>query len=253
MFPSCCSLPVRSIPPHPSPGTLPSSSWPFAIARAGGVHQGRFSPQRPLAPKVGVRPEVGLIRKEYFGSSTSRLVPPDGILRHEGLTLSRIRLDQPLLGLLQDKPQTVQIIQVRRRRTAAEADYQTVPRQTACTDLPIPVGQLRCPMLTGGCGTAAFQLRLLRLVKAGGEPPVGSNIKAAAGPPSPKADGPSPYRVRDPAASASAVAAAVQARSQQPALRTTFPVPGAWAPSIIRRRRSLESHLPPFQQTGPYL
>ena len=88
---SCCCPPVPSTPPHRSPGTLPSSSWPSphtagwwsqpepALVKTGG----RFTLQHPLAPQFRVRPEVGLISKEYSGFSPLRLVPQGGVLLHE--------------------------------------------------------------------------------------------------------------------------------------------------------------------------
>ena len=124
---------------------------------------------------------MGLIGEEYLRSRTPRLVRQGGVLRHEGLPLPLICLDQTLLGTLQDKPQAVQIVQA---SAAAQANAETL-RDKLPHHFPVPVGHFYARHL-GQLLHCPRQLRLLRLAKCGGEPPVCSNIKAA-GPPSPKA------------------------------------------------------------------
>ena len=51
----------------------------LGVAGAGRVHQRRFPFQRPLAPQLDVRPEVGLTGKEYLGSG------PLGLLQQRGI------------------------------------------------------------------------------------------------------------------------------------------------------------------------
>ena len=89
------------------------------MPRAIGVHQRRLTLQHPLPPQFRVRPEVGLVSKEYPGSSPLGLLPQDGVLRHEGLPLGLISLEQPLLGTLEGKPQPVKPVQA---TAAAQAD-----------------------------------------------------------------------------------------------------------------------------------
>ena len=125
--------------------------------------------------------EVRLVGEEYLGPSSARFRRQDGIFRHKGSPPGRIRLDQPLLGTLQDEPQPVQIVQA---TAAAQANAEAFPDKLP-DHFPVPVGQAdarqggqlrhRCP-----------QLRLLRLAEGVGEPPDCSKIKAL-GPPSPKA------------------------------------------------------------------
>ena len=62
---------------------------------------------------------MGLVREEYPGPRPPCLVPQGGVLRHEGLPLLLVSLDQTFLGALQDKPQTVEIVQA---ATTAQAD-----------------------------------------------------------------------------------------------------------------------------------
>ena len=81
------------------------------LPRAIGVHQRRLTLQHPLAPQFRVRPEGGRISKEYSGFSPLGLLPTGGLLRHEGLPLGLIPLDQTLLGALEGKPQPVQPVQ----------------------------------------------------------------------------------------------------------------------------------------------
>ena len=83
------------------------------------VHQRRLTLQHPLAPQFRVRPEVGLISKEYSGFSPLGLLPQGGVLCHEGPPLGLISLEQTLLGALKGKPQPVKPVQV---TAAAQAD-----------------------------------------------------------------------------------------------------------------------------------
>ena len=41
-----------------------------------------------VVPQFGVRPEMGLVSEEYPGPRPPCLVPPHGVLRHEGLPFS---------------------------------------------------------------------------------------------------------------------------------------------------------------------
>ena len=126
---------------------LPRVAGLFAIARAGRVHQGRFS-LAPTCPPVRRPPGVGLVGKEYLRSSTPRLVPPGGVIRHEGFPLVLIRLDQPLLGPLQDKPQTVQVVQA---TAPAQADTEVLPEKLP-HHLPVPLA-ISMPDISGNSCT----------------------------------------------------------------------------------------------------
>ena len=95
-------------------------------------------------------------------------------IRHEGLPLLLICLDQTLLGTLQDKPQAVQIVQA---SAAAQANAETL-RDKLPHHFPVPVGHFYARHL-GQLLHCPRQLRPLRIAKRGGEPPVCSNIKAA--------------------------------------------------------------------------
>ena len=117
---------------------------------------------------------MGLVGYEYLRSRTPRLVRQGGVLRHEGLPLLLICLDQTILGTLQDKPQAVQIVQA---SAAAQANAETL-RDKLPHHFPVPVGHFYARHL-GQLLHCPRQLRLLRLAKCGGEPPVCSNIKAA--------------------------------------------------------------------------
>ena len=108
---------------------------------------------------------MSLVGEKYLSASASRFVPQGGVLRHEGLPLGLVRLDQPLLRALAGKPQPMQVVQATAAVQADAASLQEkLPHQ-----LPVPVGQTaarpggrfldRCP-----------QLRLLRLAKGGGNP-----------------------------------------------------------------------------------
>ena len=81
--------------------------------------------------------EVGLVGEEYPGPRSVRLVPPDGVLRHEGFPFRRINLDQTFLGALKGKPQPVQIVQA---TAAAQADTEVLQDKLPHR-LPNPVGQ----------------------------------------------------------------------------------------------------------------
>ena len=78
----------------------------FATPRTAEVHQGRLSPQRPLPPQLRVRPEVGLIGKEYPGFGPLGLLPQNGILCHEGLLPGLISLDQTFHRFLRHSERT---------------------------------------------------------------------------------------------------------------------------------------------------
>ena len=99
---------------------------------------GRFTLQHPLAPQFRVRPEVGLVGKEYLAASPLRLVPQDAVLHHEGLPFGLVCLEQPLLGPLEGKPQAVQPVQATATaQTGAESFPDKLP-----DSFPVPVGQL---------------------------------------------------------------------------------------------------------------
>ena len=105
-------------------------------AWAGRVHQRRLSFQYPLAPQIGIRPKVGLVGKEYLGTTASGRRSQRGVLHHEGFPPYRVRLDQPLLGAFQHKPQPVQIVQA----TAPAQRQPEVVRHKLPHRLPVPVG-----------------------------------------------------------------------------------------------------------------
>ena len=183
---------------------------------------GRFTLQHPLAPQFRVRPEVGLISKEYLCASPLSLLPQGGVLHHEGLPFGLVRLEQPLLGPLEGKPQAVQPVQATATaQTGAESFPDKLP-----DSFPVPVGQLDTCLLRQLLHRR-LQLLPLPLVKRGGDPPDCSNIRAA-GPPSPKADAHRPMVC----GSAPAPPPSPLPSSPGPAARrrTTAPAPGAWAP-----------------------
>ena len=109
---------------------------------------------------------MGLVGEEYLRSRTPRLVRQGGVLRHEGLPLLLICLDQTLLGTLQDKPQAVRIVQA---SAAAQANAETL-RDKLPHHFPVPVGHFYARHL-GQLLHCPRQLRLLRLAKCGGGPP----------------------------------------------------------------------------------
>ena len=121
----------------------------LAVTRAGRVHQSRFSSQHPLAPKFGVRPEVGPVGRENPGPGPPRLLRQGGVLRHEGLPLGPISLEQTLLGPLEGKPQTVQVVQA----TAAAQD-DAEPLQDNVNDGG-KVGRAGGGLLSIGCRSSA--------------------------------------------------------------------------------------------------
>ena len=150
-------------------------------------------------------------------------------------------LEQALLGTPQDESQPVQIVQ-----TTAAAQLDSKPFRDKLAPPSNTSWPVRCPplrQLLHGCP----QIRLLRLPKGGGEPPVCSNIKAV-GPPSPKAD--AHPMVCGSRSSASAVAAAVQpcASSKMAYQRSRSLGVGA---RIIRRRKALAPSAI-VSETGPY-
>ena len=157
---------------------------------------------------------MGLVGEEYLRSRTPCLVRQGGVLRHEGLPLLLICLDQTLLGTLQDKTQAVQIVQA---SAAAQANAEAL-RDKLPHHFPVPVGHfyarfgqlLHCPR----------QLRLLRLAKCGGEPPVCSN----GGRPSlAEGGGPSADGVSIPA---QCLGRGGQAPAQEPQSMPPFSLPG---------------------------
>ena len=105
-------LHLPSLQAHPRlAAVLLASPW------AGRVHQRRFTLQHPLAPKSGICPihlEVGLVGEENLGPGSPHFLRQGGVLRHEGLPLPLVGLDQSLLGTLQDEPQPMQIVQANR-------------------------------------------------------------------------------------------------------------------------------------------
>ena len=145
----------------------------LASARAGGVHQGRFPLQHPLAPQIPIRPKVGLVSEEYLGPSPSRRRRQSRILSHEGFPPHWVRLDQLLLGPLQHKPQPVQVVPA-----TAPAQYQpeAFPHIPAHR-LPVPVRQADA-RLRRQFPHRRLQLGLLLFVQRGGEPPVCSKDSA---------------------------------------------------------------------------
>ena len=92
------------------------------------------------------------------------------------------------------------------------------------------------PAVAGGCSTAPFNSSCCAWSRAGGEPPVCSNIRAA-GPPSPKADAQRPI-VWGSRSSASAVAAAVKPWASSRMAYHLSRSRGVGA-KITRRRKSL--------------
>ncbi len=153
-------------------------------ARAGGVHQRRFSLQRPLPPQIGIRLKVGLVDEEYLASCPSRRRRQRPILPHERFPTRRVRFHQPLPGTLQHKPQPMQVVQIRLRRTPAQWQPKALLHKLPHR-LPVPVGhsdaRLRRQFLH-----RCLQLPALLHVQRGGEPPVCSKTSAL-GPPSAKA------------------------------------------------------------------
>ena len=212
----------------------------LAVLGAGGVHQCRLSSQHPLAPQLGVGPEVGLVDKEYLRVSASRQGPKGGILRHEVLTLGLTCFDQPLLGTLEGEAQPVRIVQA---TTPAQADTESF-RDKLTDHLPIPV----CQSDARGSRSllhCRLQLLLSRLVKGGGEPPLCSKIRRC-WPSFPKGRSPSPYCMRVPFQGLHR-GRCRQALGQQQHCVPPFPFPG-------RRRQDrpppqvLGSHPPLFQR-----
>ena len=62
-----------------------------------------------------------LARLQAHRRIVAGLLPQDGVLRHEGLPLGLISLEQPLLGTLEGKPQPVKPVQA---TAAAQADAE---------------------------------------------------------------------------------------------------------------------------------
>ena len=136
---TCCS-PVPSPPPHRSPGTPPSNSWPrikygvtflLAPARAGRVHQSRFPFQRPPAPQSLPRtpirgphpPESGPRQRRISWLQFVGPLPPSTLRQQQRvppLPLPRRRPSvnpPPHLSLVQLPP-------VRHRRNLLQAQQQ---------------------------------------------------------------------------------------------------------------------------------
>ena len=110
-------------------------------------------------------PEVGLVGKEYLAASPLRLVPQGAVLHHEGLPFVLVRLEQPLLGPLEGKPQAVQPVQATATaQTGAESFPDKLPDSS-----PVPVGQLDACLLRQLLHRR-LQLLPLPLVKRGGNP-----------------------------------------------------------------------------------
>ena len=203
------------------------------IPGTGGLHQRRLALQHPFAPQFGVGPEVGLVGKECLGSGPLGLIPQGSVLRHKGLTLGLISLDQTLLGTLEGKSQAVQVVQA---TAAAQAGAKAL-RDNPVNHPPVPVGQLNA-CLPRQFLHRCLQLRLLRLAKGGGEPPLCSNIKAL-GPPCPKAATHRPM-VCGSRSKASAVADAVHPWASSSMAYHLSRSRGVGA-RIIRRRKSWAS------------
>ena len=131
------------------------------LPRTGGLHQRWLTPRHPLAPQFGVGPEVGLVGKECPGSGPCSgslgLIPPGSVLRHKGLTLGLIRLQQPLLGPLQDESQAVRAVQVVQATAAAQADAKPL-RDKPVHHPPVPVGQFQLASSSWPVPVGQFQL-----------------------------------------------------------------------------------------------
>ena len=131
--------------------------------------------------QIGEETARSLAHKEYPGSSSSGRRCQLGVLRHKGFPPRRIRLEQSLPGPLQHKPQSVQVVQVRLRRTPAQRQPEAAPHKLAHR-LPVTVGcsdaRLRRKFLH-----RRFQLGSLLHVQRGEEPPVCSKTSSL-GPPS---------------------------------------------------------------------
>ena len=108
MFRRCCSHPLHLAGLQAYRRVIAGL---LAVPGTAGVHQGWLPFQHPLAPQLRVSPEMGLVSEEYLAASALRLVPQGAVLRHEGLPLGFVCLEQPLLGPLEGKPQPVQAIQ----------------------------------------------------------------------------------------------------------------------------------------------
>ena len=173
---------------------------------------------------------MGPVREEYPGPRPTCLVPPGGALRQEGLPLLIVSLDQTFLGALQDKPQSVQIVQA---AVAAQADAPSSPDKPM-HHLPVPVGQFDARL-----GRQPLNRRPqlpAAPCRGRGEPRDCSNIKAA-GPTSPKAAAHRPM-VRGSRSRASATAEPVQPWASN---RRAHHRSRSWGVGdrIIRRRKSL--------------
>ena len=95
-------------------------------------------------------PEVGLVGKEYLAASPLRLVPQGAVLHHEGLPFVLVRLEQPLLGPLEGKPQAVQPVQATATaQTGAESFPDKLPDSS-----PVPERKTRllAGLVRGGLG-----------------------------------------------------------------------------------------------------
>ena len=88
-------------PPAPALLSIPTYQYPLI-----NTHLPRRSPSPP---------KVGLVGKEYLGPTASGRRCQRGVLHHEGFPPYRVRLDQPLLGAFQHKPQPVQSLPPCRR------------------------------------------------------------------------------------------------------------------------------------------
>ena len=201
----------------------------LAVTRAGQIRQSCLSSQHPLPPQFRVRPEVGLVGKEYLSASAPHFVPQGGVLRHEGLTFGLISLDQPPLGALEGKLQPVQVVEA---TAAAQPDAASFQEKLPYHLPPEPAEGSswsgRCPawraILGPPSSTPPAASRQGR-----GEPPVCSKIKAAGPPPRRQTpivrwcEGPVP--VLAPSPMTSSLGPAARSHTNAPA-----PAPGAWAP-----------------------
>ena len=100
LFPSIPLPRSPSTPPNSSPHSPHAQDWWSPLTQT--------LPKRPLALQIGIRPEVVRVSKEYPGCGPTGFLTQGDVPRHERLPLGLIRLDQTLLGTLQDGFQAVE-------------------------------------------------------------------------------------------------------------------------------------------------
>ena len=140
--------------------------------RAGRIHQRWFSFQNPLGAQVSIGSEVGLVNEEYLRSTRLSLLTQLTVVGNEGLALSLISFDQPLLRTLEDEPQPVQVVQA----TASAQPHSKALCHEGPHRLPVPVR--RCDSTLAWWPLhCRLQLGLLPSAEGGGEPPVCSKLR----------------------------------------------------------------------------